>query len=143
MQEAIGQTILLYVCFIIVTLGVVALINRIFSGKIPKYLLVLMIFSPFLAYVPTELNTIRFGKEFSTVKVDTGFNLPVVYYRVLTINDNSAKVVFVEGKNGNHEIANVYHFDKVNGRWKFNGKWDTSWTTLGGSASEFTFPPYF
>lgn len=143
MGEPIAHVTLLYLLF----MGIVSIIYRlfriVFKNKIIKLIYTLILISPFFLYIPVELKTYLYGKEFQNVKINTGFNGPVIYYKVFSIDDKKAKLFFVEGDNGKHDYGAFYHFVKENGKWKFERWGKVMWTNLGGSASEFTLPPYF
>ena len=143
MQEALVQVLALYLLFIGAITTLFWLIGKDYKNRIITFLYILVLVSPILLYTPIELNTYIYGKDFKDVKVNTGFNQPVVYYKVFFINDKEAKLFYVEGENRHHEMGNFYDFVKENGNWKFD-RWErTMWTNLGGSASKFTMPPYF
>ncbi len=113
-----------------------------FSCKI-YVLWFLILILPFLFYLPVEMKTVLYAYQFENVNMDTGFNSPSIYMKVFSINKDEAKLFFVEGENKERHMGNFYWFVKQNGQWKFTGRWQCVWTNLGGSASDFTWPPYF
>jgi hypothetical protein len=142
-QATLFQVFALYLVFVGTVTTLFWLIKKVYKNKIIILLYTLVMVSPFLLYLPVELNTYLYGKDFKSVELNTGFNSSIVYYKVFSINDKEAKLFYVEGKNGSHDMGNFYRFAKENGKWKYY-KWErTMWTNLGGSASEFTVPPYF
>jgi hypothetical protein len=141
MQEALLQIIVIYIFFIGIISTLFWLIRKWFKNKIIMVLYILILVSPLFLYIPIELKTYLYGKDFKYVEIHTGFNRPVIYYRVFFINDKEAKLFYVEGENGKHELGRYYDFVKENGKWKFQRGGRTMWTNLGGSASEFTVPP--
>ncbi|WP_010248570.1 hypothetical protein [Acetivibrio cellulolyticus] len=143
MGEPLVQVVLLYILFIVLITILFGLLRKVFKNRIVIFCYVFILISPFLLYIPVEVNTFLYGKEFKDVEIDTGLNYPVVYYKVFSISKNEAELFFVEGENGYHEVGNFYYFVKENGKWKFNRWGRTMWTNYGGSASEFTVPPYF
>lgn len=141
MIEPLIKISIIYILFAVIVLLVFKLVNRLI--KLHWLVLIIGLLSPLLLYLPTEIRTFKYGSQFSTFTINTGFNLPVVYYRVFSINDKNAKLFIVEGKGGKHQVGNFYWFSKEEGQWQFNGKWETVWSSNGGSASKFTVPPYF
>jgi hypothetical protein len=133
----------MYIFFIGIVTILFWLLRKVIKNRIVILCYVFVLISPFLLYIPVEVNTFLYGKEFNDVEIDTGFNLPVVYYKVFSVNKNEAKLFFVEGENGDHGVGNFYYFVNENGKWKFNEWGRSMWTNYGGSASEFTVPPYF
>ena len=143
MQEALFLVFVIYLFFVGIVTILFWLIRKVFKNKIIIFLYITVLASPIFLYIPVELNTYLYGQDFKDIEIDIGFNSPIIYYKVFFINDREAKLFYVEGENGNHNIGNFYHFVKENGKWKFQ-RWErTMWTNLGGSASEFTVPPYF
>lgn len=143
MGEPIAQVTILYLFFVGIVSIAYRLLRIVLKNKVIKLLYILFLISPFFLYIPVELKTYLYGKEFQNVKIDTGFNRPVIYYKVFSIDDQKATLFYVEGDNGNHDYGTFYHFVKVNGKWEFEEWGRLMWTNLGGSASEFTLPPYF
>jgi hypothetical protein len=143
MSEAIVQVSILYLFFAIVVTTIFLLIHKRIRNRLITFLFIILLISPSFLYIPIEINTYKYGKEFKNIKIDTGFNSPVIYYKVFSISETESELFYVEGKNGKHDMGNFYYFTKINGKWEFN-KWGrTMWTRTGGSASEFTLPPYF
>ena len=143
MEEALFHVVIRYILFIGIVSTLFWLIRKVFKNRIVMISYIFVVLSPLLLYIPVEVNTFLYGKEFRAVEIDTGLNPPVVYYKVFSINKNEAELFFVEGENGYHGVGNFYYFVKENGKWKFNRWGRTMWTNYGGSASEFTVPPYF
>lgn len=143
MYEALIQAVVMYLFFITIVTCIYWLIKKKFSNKLFAIIYILILISPFFSYISVEINTYLYGKEFKDVKIDSVYNRSVIYYKVFSINDRKAKLFYVEGENGSRDVGNIYDFVKEDGKWKFK-KWEsTIWTNLGGSASEFTVPPYF
>jgi hypothetical protein len=143
MQEALFNVFAIYLFFTGITTTLFWLISRVYKNKMVMLLYIIILVSPFFLYIPIELKTYLYGKDFKNVQVETGFQQQIVYYKVFSINEKEAKLFYVEGENGNHNIGNFYYFVKENGKWKFHRWGQTIWTNLGGSASEFIVPPYF
>lgn len=143
MQEPLGQIVIFYYLFFMVVTIIFWMVRKVSKSKLFVFIYIVLLISPSFLYIPVEIDTFLYGKEFKNVEINTGWNLPVIYYKVFYINDKEAKLFYVEGENGRHDIGNFYHFVKVDGKWKFH-KWGrTMWSNLGGNASEVTFPPYF
>jgi len=142
MTEAILQVVIFYLIFAAIVTAVFRGFKKIKKGKLIKVVYILILLSPGLFYIPVEVKTFLYEKEFKDVKLDSMCGGQVVYYKVFSIDDNKATVFYVEGKNGEHGSGSFYYFMKENGQWK-QYKWETVWTNGGGSASEFILPPYF
>lgn len=138
MFEAIMQVILIYILFVIITTVLFLLIKKKCKYKIIAILYYLIIVSPFFLYLPVEINTYLYGKEFENIKIETGFNNTAIYYKVFSIKDKQAKLFFVEGENRDHDVGIFYYFKKENEELKLYS-WETVWTNLGGSVSELLY----
>lgn len=136
------QDFIIYSIFFAVVTKLFSLVRKRIKRKIITILYIIILLSPSVFYIPIEINTYLHGYEFSDVDIETGFNLPTVYYKVFSYSDTEAKLFYVEGENGKHQVGKYYTFTKENGVWIMQG-WGCFWTDLGGSASETTFPPYF
>ena len=136
------QVIFIYSIFFAIVTKLFSLVRKRIKRKIIAVLYIIILLSPSFWYVPIEINTYLHGYEFSDVDIETGFNLPTVYYKVFSYTDTEAKLYYVEGKNGKHQVGKYYTFIKHDGVWA-RQSWGCVWTDLGGSASETTFPPYF
>lgn len=144
MEEPLAQSILIYLLFLGVCLAVYGLWNRgRAKRRMPVWVLIVLALSPGLLYLPVEIRTAIYGAQFRDVAANTGWELPRVYLKVMSIHEHVAKVLIVEGEDGEHQIANYYWFRRRNGKWEFSGDCRTLWTNLGGSASESSWPPYF
>ncbi|MCL6560179.1 MAG: hypothetical protein K6U74_15575 [Firmicutes bacterium] len=141
MAEPIFQLTVLYVLFLGLLWSIKKVIRAVAKVNISTIIIVLLALSPLLAYIPVEINTIIYGKQFKFIE-EQPTNIPIIYYKVFSINKEEAKLFIVRGKNNKHEIGSFYWFKKVNDKWLPSHS-KTVWTNLGGSASEFTFPPYF
>jgi len=143
MGEPLVQLTFLYMIFLAIVIACGKIIEKYIKKKLRKIVYTLVLISPILLYIPTEINTLLYGNEFKGVKIETGFNLPVIYYKVLSIDSNKAELFYVEGENGSHDVGEIYRFVKENGKWTFTGWWQTVWTNSSGNAADFTVPPYF
>lgn len=137
------QVAVIYLLFICVVSILFWVIRKFIRNKLITVLFSLILISPFSLYIPIEVNTYLHGKEFKNVKIETMCSGKVIYHKIFSINNKKAKLFFVQGKNGQHEAGNFYYFVKKNGKWKFDSWGQTMWVKSGGSASEFTLPPYF
>lgn len=142
MGEPIVQVIFIYFLFFWIVTMPFLFVRKRFKRNIILIIYICILLSPSLFYVPIEINTYLYGKEFKDVQIDNGWNLPIIYYKVFSINDNEAKIFCIEGENGKHQIGTMYTFVKKDGKWAYSSC-SAIWTDLGGSASETTFPPYF
>lgn len=144
MAEPLMQVFFLYLLYIGVGVLIFWFVRNHVKKCIARVLLVCLIIAPFIFYIPIEVKTALFGSQFRDV-YETGIDpeLSVIYYKVFSISDKSAKLYIVEGENGQHKIGSYYWFFKENGKWNLDSYGQILWTTFGGSASEFSFPPYF
>ncbi len=109
---------------------------------------------PLYFYGPVEWRTFQHGGEFAELLGNLGElgnrgNLgnreatsELIYLRVFAYQEDFAKVLAVEGQNGNHAAGNFYFLKRLDGRWRLEGV-ETVWTRSGGSANDITIPPYF
>lgn len=143
MGEPLGQVIILYLFFVGIVSILYLIARKLIKNRVILYCYLFVLISPFLIYVPVEVRTFLYGDQFKNVEIDTGLNGPVVYYKVFSITESEAKLFFVEGENGYHGAGMLYGFVKEDGEWQFASWEGVVWTNYGGSASEFTVPPYF
>lgn len=114
------------------------------------YLLVISMVAlvPLYFYGPVEWRTFQHGGEFAELLGNFGelgnreATSELIYFRVFAYQGDSARVLAVEGQNGNHAAGNFYFFKRLDGRWRLEGV-ETVWTRSGGSANDITIPPYF
>ncbi len=106
---------------------------------------------PLYFYGPVEWRTFQHGREFTELFDNTGdlgtlgqreATSELIYLRVFAYQGDSARVLAVQGQNGNHAAGNFYFFKRLDGRWRLEGE-ETVWTRSGGSANDITIPPYF
>ena len=142
MGEPILQVIFIYSLFFWIVTIPFLFVKKRFKRRIILIVYISILLSPSLFYIPIEINTYLHGYEFKDIQIDNEWNLPTIYYKIFSINDNEAKIFYVEGENGKHQIGKMYTFIKKDGKWTYCN-WSPIWTNLGGSASETTFPPYF
>lgn len=143
MSEPLFHVSIIYLLFVGIITVLFRLIRKAFSNKIILLLYIFVLISPLFLYIPVELNTYLYGNEFKNVEIDTGFEQSTIYYKVFSIDAKEAKLFYVEGENGKRSFGTFYYFEKENGKWEFKEWGELMWTNLGGSASEFTVPPYF
>lgn len=145
MIEALIHVVFIYFFYITTIFILYKITNRLTKGKYKKTIIsIALIVSmiPFSLYIPIEVRTYLHKEEFKNVNINTGLSLPIVYFKVFSISNNQAKLFIVEGENKKHDIGNMYILKKEKDKWIVK-EYRTIWTNLGGSASEFTIPPYF
>lgn len=138
------QVILLYLLYIGIGVSIFLFVRNHVQKIVANVLLVCIIFAPLFLYIPIEVKTVIYGPQFRFL-YQTGIDpeLSIIYYKVFNVSKESAKLYIVEGENGQHQIGSYYWFSSENGKWNLDSYGQTLWTTFGGNASEFSFPPYF
>ncbi|MCL4515716.1 MAG: hypothetical protein M1379_09060 [Firmicutes bacterium] len=117
-------------------------------GALHTLVLSMVVLVPLYFYGPVEWRTFQHGWEFAELLGDPGAlgkreaTSKLIYLRVFAYQGDSARVLAVEGQNGNHAAGNFYFFKRLDGRWRLEGV-ETVWTRSGGSANDITIPPYF
>lgn len=87
MQEALFQVIIVYLIFAVVVTALFGIIRKTSKNKSFVFIFILILISPSFLYIPVELNTYLYGKEFQDVEIETGYESEVIYYKVFSIDD--------------------------------------------------------
>lgn len=105
-----------------------------------KKLIMLFILIPIFiwgaALFKCEILTFKYGKEFKIIYKENTMLDKIDYFKVLNYTDDTARVYYVTENKGSGEVLT---FEKVDGKWVYNGEWKTIWSNTG-SASEMIWP---
>lgn len=102
------------------------------------------------SYLLVESNTSIYAEEFYNVQRNTSWQGEISYIKVFRYTDKSAKVFMVEWQNKPATKENkafrtgsYYNFTRQDKTkpWELDN-WETVWSE-GGSADDWTWPPYF
>lgn len=83
-----------------------------------------------------ELLTLKHGSEFAEIYKENTMLSEQQYWKVLGYSDQIARVYYV---GMNHSSANILTFQNMDGQWRYDGEWETIWST-SGSASQSIWP---
>ena len=88
-----------------------------------------------------EYLTSQHSHEFDLAAIpeeDTMLSKPD-WFRIISYNDEYAEIYYISES---FRLGSILSFNKVDGKWKYDGYANTRWTLLGGSADEIVWP-YF
>ena len=105
-----------------------------------KKLILLFILMPIFVWgaslLKCEILTFKYGGEFKIIYKENTMLGNIDYFKVLNYSDDVARVYYVsENKAG----GDVLTFEKIDGKWFYNGQWQTIWSKTG-SASNVVWP---